>query len=195
MTSVTPFLWFDKDALPAAEFYTSLIPNSEIKEVNRSPVSGDVFSLTFTVAGREFFALNGGPHYEFTPALSLFVECADQAEVDKYWDALTADGGEESRCGWLKDKWGLSWQIVPKRLGEVLSNLDPIKAKAAMEAMLQMNKIIVADDLLTSKASVEKTAVNYSDANVKLSLRPSKRKEITRINFIKLHNKRKSHQI
>jgi predicted 3-demethylubiquinone-9 3-methyltransferase (glyoxalase superfamily) len=145
MTSVTPFLWFDKDALPAAEFYTSLIPNSEIKEVNRSPVSGDVFSLTFTVAGREFFALNGGPHFEFTPAISLFVECADQTEVDKYWEALTADGGEESRCGWLIDKWGLSWQIVPTRLGEVLSNPDPIKAKAAMEAMLQMNKIIVAE--------------------------------------------------
>ena len=119
--------------------------NSEIKEVNRSPVSGDVFSLTFTVAGREFFALNGGPHFEFTPAVSLFVECADQAEVDKYWSALTADGGEESRCGWLKDKWGLSWQIVPKRLGEVLSNPDPVKAKAAMDAMLQMNKIIVAE--------------------------------------------------
>ena len=145
MTSVTPFLWFDKDALLAAEFYTSLIPNSEIKDVNRSPVSGDVFSLTFTVAGREFFALNGGPHYEFTPAISLFVECADQAEVDKYWDALTADGGQESRCGWLKDKWGLSWQIVPKRLGEVLSNPDPVKAKAAMDAMLQMNKISIAE--------------------------------------------------
>ena len=145
MTSVTPFLWFDNKALQAAEFYTSLIPNSEIKDVNRSPVSGDVFSLTFSVAGREFFALNGGPHFEFSPAISLFIECADQAEVDKYWNALTADGGEESRCGWLKDKWGLSWQIVPKRLGEVLSNPDPVKAKAAMDAMLQMNKIIVAE--------------------------------------------------
>jgi predicted 3-demethylubiquinone-9 3-methyltransferase (glyoxalase superfamily) len=145
MTSVTPFLWFDKDALPAAEFYTALIPNSEIKDVNRSPVSGDVFSLTFTVAGRDFFALNGGPHFELSPAISLFVECADQAEVDKYWDAFIAGGGEASNCGWLKDKWGLSWQIIPKRLGEVLSHPDPAKAKAAMDAMLKMKKLIISE--------------------------------------------------
>lgn len=145
MTSVTPFLWFDKDALPAAEFYTALIPNSEIKDVNRSPVSGDVFSITFTVAGRDFFALNGGPHFELSPAISLFVECADQTEVDKYWDAFIEAGGEPSNCGWLKDKWGLSWQIIPKRLGEVLSHPDPAKAKAAMDAMLQMKKIIIAE--------------------------------------------------
>ena len=118
MTSVTPFLWFDKDALKAAEFYTSLIPNSEIKEVNRSPVSGDVFSLTFTVAGREFFALNGGPHYEFTPAISLFVECADQVEVDKYWDALTDDGGEESRCSRLAQGMTITVALQPCRLGD-----------------------------------------------------------------------------
>ena len=89
--------------------------------------------------------ITGHRSFEFTPAISIFVECADQAEVDKYWNALTADGGEESRCGWLKDKWGLSWQIVPKRLGEVLANPDPVKAKAAMDAMLQMKKINIAE--------------------------------------------------
>jgi predicted 3-demethylubiquinone-9 3-methyltransferase (glyoxalase superfamily) len=145
MTKVTPFLWYDDKALEAAQFYTDLIPNSELKEVNRSPVSGEVFSLTFSVAGQDFYALNGGPHFEFTPATSLFVACDDQTEVDKYWNAFIENGGEESRCGWLKDRWGLSWQIVPKRLGEVLSHPDPVKAKAAMDAMLQMKRIIIAD--------------------------------------------------
>jgi predicted 3-demethylubiquinone-9 3-methyltransferase (glyoxalase superfamily) len=138
MQKITPFLWFDDNAQEAAEFYVSLFKNSKITSSNPMFVS-------FVLDGQEFSALNGGPQYKFTEAISLFVTCEDQDEVDKYWEALTADGGEESQCGWLKDKYGLSWQIIPKRLSELLGDEDREKAGRVMQAMLQMKKIIVAD--------------------------------------------------
>ena len=106
---------------------------------------GDEVYVDFTIFGQPFIGLNGGPQFPHSEAISFQIPCKDQDEIDHYWNILTADGGEESRCGWLIDKWGLSWQIVPKRLGEVLSNPDPVKAKAAMDAMLQMNKISIAE--------------------------------------------------
>lgn len=135
---VVPFLWFEKDAQAAAKFYCSLFPNSAIDA--SSPQS-----VTFRLNGRTFMALNGGPHYELSPAFSMFVSCADQAEVDRYWDALLADGGKPTQCGWLVDRFGLSWQIIPKRLMELLGHSDPTTRKKATEAMLKMQKIEVAE--------------------------------------------------
>jgi predicted 3-demethylubiquinone-9 3-methyltransferase (glyoxalase superfamily) len=146
MQKITTFLWFDSDAEEAAEFYTSLFNNSKITDVAR--YSGDevgqpgqVMTVAFVLDGQEFTALNGGPQFKFTEAISLVVNCESQAEVDKYWNALTANGGEESMCGWLKDKYGLSWQIVPTRLGELLGSSDREAAGRAMQAMLQMRKL------------------------------------------------------
>jgi predicted 3-demethylubiquinone-9 3-methyltransferase (glyoxalase superfamily) len=135
--SVTPFLWFDSGAEEAARFYVSLIKGSKI-------VSASPMSVEFNLAGQEFYALNGGPHYELTPAFSIFVTVKTQDEVDFLWDALTKDGGEESRCGWLVDKFGVSWQVIPKRLPQLLSHKNPKVAQRAMEAMMKMGKIDIA---------------------------------------------------
>jgi predicted 3-demethylubiquinone-9 3-methyltransferase (glyoxalase superfamily) len=143
---ISPFLWFDTQAEEAARFYVSLFDDSEIGEVSRYPENtpgpaGSVMTVSFRLAGQEFTALNGGPEYSFTEAVSFFVRCKDQDEVDRFWSQLTADGGEEGPCGWLKDRFGLSWQIVPDRLTELLADPDPARANAAMQAMLQMHKI------------------------------------------------------
>jgi predicted 3-demethylubiquinone-9 3-methyltransferase (glyoxalase superfamily) len=141
---IKPCLWFDTQTEEAIAFYTSLFGDSAVGDVMRAGDDGPVISATFRLAGQEFMALNGGPAFNFTEAISLMVRCEDQAEVDRLWDALTADGGEESRCGWLKDRFGLSWQIIPDRLMELLSDPDPARAQRATQAMLQMQKIDVA---------------------------------------------------
>lgn len=136
MKKITPFLWFNNQAEEAAKFYTSIFKNSRI--INSSPMV-----VTFELEGQTVMALNGGPHFKLTEAFSLFVDCETQEEVDNYWDKLSA-GGSESRCGWLKDKYGLSWQIIPNALGRLMSDPDPTKSKRVMEAMLQMKKIDLA---------------------------------------------------
>ena len=142
MSSITPCLWFDGNGLEAAEFYASLFPDSQVDEVSPGP-DGSPLLVNFTLMGRPFQALNGGPQFEFTEAVSLSVPCQSQAEVDRYWAALT-DGGEESMCGWLKDRFGLSWQIVPTELGAILGDPNPERAGRATEAMLQMRKLDIA---------------------------------------------------
>ena len=143
-------LWYDKDAEPAARFYTSLFPDSRIVRVDPSPSDnpstkeGEVITVEFELGGRTFVALNGGPDFRFNEAVSIQVDCDDQAEVDRYWDALTADGGEESMCGWLKDRYGVSWQIIPRRLNEMMQSPDRDGARRAMEAMLRMRRLDVA---------------------------------------------------
>jgi predicted 3-demethylubiquinone-9 3-methyltransferase (glyoxalase superfamily) len=147
---ITPCLWFDSDAEEAVRFYTSIFADSSIDKIQRSTVDypggkeGSVLLIAFTLAGQSYLALNGGPYEKFDNAISLSVDCADQAEVDRMWSALTADGGMPMQCGWLKDKYGLSWQIVPRRLPELLSDPDTAKARRVMEAMMQMVKIDVA---------------------------------------------------
>lgn len=147
MQKITPFLWFDTEAEQAATYYTSVFENSKINHVQRygdagPGTPGDVMLVQFTLDGVEFTALNGGPvHAGFTETVSFLVDCADQAEVDRLWERLTADGGEESNCGWLKDKFGLSWQIVPSALGELIGDPDPGRANRAMQAMLTMHKL------------------------------------------------------
>ena len=148
MQKITPFLWFDSHAEEAANFYVSIFKNSTIKSVSRygeggPGPKGTVMSVTFQLAGQDFMALNGGPLYTFTPAVSFFVNCESQQEIDELWEKLTA-GGEEVRCGWLKDKFGLSWQIIPTALGEMLQDKDPEKSKRVMQAMMQMNKLDIA---------------------------------------------------
>ncbi|MFD0586565.1 VOC family protein [Paenibacillus sp. GCM10027627] len=142
MQKITTFLWFDSEAEEAMEFYTSVFNDSAVISVQRH--EGKVMSGTFQLEGQQFMALNGGPHFSFTPAISLFVSCDTQQEVDELWNRLV-EGGEESRCGWLKDRFGLSWQIIPKALGELLHDPDPVKAGRVMQAMLGMNKIIIED--------------------------------------------------
>ena len=148
---ITPFLWFDGKAEEAANFYVALFEDSNVVNVSRGP-DGKAFMVTFQLAGQEYYALNGGPRYSLTPAFSLFVHCKTQEEVDGFWDKLCADGGEESRCGWLVNKFGLSWQIIPDALGELMGDPDPAKAGRVMQAMLQMNKIELA---ATRQAYVE----------------------------------------
>jgi len=143
MQTITPFLWFDTQAEEAMNFYISVFKDAEALSVSRGP-DGRAFTVSFRLLGQEFMALNAGPIFKFNEAVSFFVSCDTQEEVDYYWETLTADGGEESRCGWLKDKFGLSWQIVPAALGQFLNGPDPIKAKRAMDAMLQMNKLDIA---------------------------------------------------
>jgi predicted 3-demethylubiquinone-9 3-methyltransferase (glyoxalase superfamily) len=151
MDKISPCLWFDGQAEEAAGFYTSLFPDSRIQAVERSPgptpsgPAGMVLSVTFEIDGRSFIALNGGPEFKFNEAVSLSIDCDDQAEVDRLWDALLADGGEESVCGWLRDKYGLSWQVIPRRLPELLASPDREGAARVLEAMLQMVKIDVAE--------------------------------------------------
>lgn len=146
--TITPSLWFDTQALDAATFYTSVFKSSRITEVSHygeagPRAAGMVLAVRFELDGQPFLAINGGPELTFDEAVSFQVECADQAEVDYFWERLT-EGGEESRCGWLKDRYGLSWQVTPKRLGELLSDPDPERANRAMRAMLGMRKIDVA---------------------------------------------------
>lgn len=143
MQKITPFLWFDTQAEEAMNFYCSLFKNSKVLGVTPGP-NGIASSVNFALEGQEFIALNAGPHFKFNEAISFFVNCETQEEVDELWEELTADGGEESRCGWLKDKYGLSWQIIPSVLGELLGDKDPVKANRVMQAMLQMGKIDIA---------------------------------------------------
>jgi predicted 3-demethylubiquinone-9 3-methyltransferase (glyoxalase superfamily) len=145
MQKITPFLWFDDKAEEAANFYVSLFKNSKIGKVVRYPEGapapkGSVMSVTFELDGQEFYALNGGSHYKFTPAISLFVNCETQQEVDELWEKLS-EGGRKDRCGWLQDKYGLSWQIIPSVLGKLMHGSDPVKSKRVMQAMLQMQKL------------------------------------------------------
>lgn len=146
MPHITPHLWVDGTAEEAAQFYCSIFPNSRILSVNRAPMdnpsqpAGAVLYVEFELDGTRFTALNGGPLFRFNEAVSFQIDCADQAEVDHYWDRLT-EGGEESQCGWLKDRYGLSWQVVPQRLGELLSNPDRDAARRAGKAMLGMKKL------------------------------------------------------
>jgi predicted 3-demethylubiquinone-9 3-methyltransferase (glyoxalase superfamily) len=146
MKPITPFLWCDTQAEDAANFYVSIFKNSRILHVSRSggggPGSkGSVMTVQFELNGQPFIALNGGPQFKFTEAISFSVQCETQEEVDSYWTKLTAGGGQEGPCGWLKDKYGLSWQVTPTILGTLLSDPDPQKSKRAMEAMLKMKKI------------------------------------------------------
>jgi predicted 3-demethylubiquinone-9 3-methyltransferase (glyoxalase superfamily) len=149
MQKITPFFWFDDKAEEAASFYISIFKNSKIVNITRygdagaavtGRPKGTVMTVAFQLEGQEFVALNGGPQFKFTEAISLVVNCQTQEEVDEYWKKLS-DGGQEVQCGWLKDKYGLSWQIVPTILGEMLSDRDPKKAERVMKAMLQMKKI------------------------------------------------------
>jgi predicted 3-demethylubiquinone-9 3-methyltransferase (glyoxalase superfamily) len=143
MQKITTFLWFDGRAEEAMKFYVSIFKNSKIVSTMPGP-DGKVLTGTFQLAGQQFMALNGGPQFKFTEAISLFVNCETQAEVDDLWSRLTAGGGAESQCGWLKDKFGLSWQIIPSALGRLLGDKDRVKAGRAMQAMLQMKKIDIA---------------------------------------------------
>jgi len=142
MQKITPFLWFDDKAEEAANFYVSIFKSGKILSVNR--FNGQVLTVAFELEGQELMALNGGPLFKFTEAISLFVDCQTQEEVDELWEKLSA-GGEKSRCGWLKDKYGLSWQIIPAALGKLMSDPDRQKASAVMQAMLKMNKLVIED--------------------------------------------------
>jgi predicted 3-demethylubiquinone-9 3-methyltransferase (glyoxalase superfamily) len=144
MTTITPFLWFDDNAEEAIALYSNLFPDTRIIDETRGP-DGALFFATFELAGQRVMAMNAGPMFPHTEAFSFFVSVDTQAEVDRLWDALTADGGEESRCGWLKDKFGLSWQIIPEALMRLQSDPDREKAGRVTQAMLGMGKIIVAD--------------------------------------------------
>ena len=148
MQKITPFLWFDSKAEEAMNFYVSVFKNSKVVSVTRNGEAGPgpkgtVISAIFQLDGQEFFALNGGPQFTFSPAISFFVNCETQPEVDELWEKLS-DGGEKSRCGWLKDKYGLSWQIVPSVLGTMLRDKNAARATRVMKAMLQMDKIDIA---------------------------------------------------
>ena len=149
MPSITPSLWFSDNLEEAAAFYTSVFPNSSIENINRASEAGprqpgDVVSGTFVLDGNRFIGINGGPEFSFSEAVSFLIGCKDQDEVDYYWGRLV-DGGEESQCGWLKDRFGLSWQVVPDRLFELLNDPHPARAAAAMKAMLGMRKIVIAE--------------------------------------------------
>jgi predicted 3-demethylubiquinone-9 3-methyltransferase (glyoxalase superfamily) len=149
MQKITPFLWFDNQAEEAANFYVSIYKNSKILSISRYGEAGpgpkgSAMTVVFQLDGEEFIALNGGPLFKFTEAISFVVNCETQQEVDEFWEKLSKDG-EESRCGWLKDKYGLSWQIVPTILGKLMTDPDPQKSKRVMEAMLKMKKIVIDD--------------------------------------------------
>ena len=146
MQKITPFLWFDNNAEQAVKFYTSIFKSSKTGKLARYPEGspgpvGTVMTLEFEIEGQQFIALNGGPHFKFTEAISLVVNCDTQKEIDDYWQKLTADGGKEVECGWLKDKFGLSWQIVPRILADMLTDKDPAKSQRVMMAVLKMKKL------------------------------------------------------
>jgi predicted 3-demethylubiquinone-9 3-methyltransferase (glyoxalase superfamily) len=148
MPRITPNLWFDTEGQEAAEFYVSVFPNSKITSISHygeagPRPAGTVLTVDFTLDGQEFTAINGGPEFHFDEAISLLIDCADQDEVDYYWTKLS-EGGEESQCGWLKDRYGLSWQVVPAGLGELLTDPDPKRGQRAMKAMLGMQKLELA---------------------------------------------------
>jgi predicted 3-demethylubiquinone-9 3-methyltransferase (glyoxalase superfamily) len=155
MQSITPFLWFDTQAEEAAQLYTSVFKNSKILTVSRYTEAGkevhgkepgSAMVVDFELNGQRFQAINGGPHFTFSPAISFMVTCENQEEVDYYWEKLSEGGAPEAQqCGWLADKFGLSWQIIPKQLGELMSDPDPVKAGRTMEAMLKMKKIDIAE--------------------------------------------------
>jgi predicted 3-demethylubiquinone-9 3-methyltransferase (glyoxalase superfamily) len=150
MSKITPCLWFDGEAEDAAKFYVSLLPDSRIEHLQKNTVdspagkAGSALVVEFTLAGQRFMALSGGTRFEYTHAVSFKIDCADQAEVDRLWDALCAEGGQPERCGWLKDRYGVSWQIVPAALLKYLGGPDRAGAQRAMQAMLQMNKLEIA---------------------------------------------------
>ena len=150
MQNITPCLWFDGNAEEAARFYTSTFPNSRVDKVVKAAAvtpsnqKGEVITVEFTVDGSKFVGLNGGPDFKFNEAISFVIDCKDQAEVDRYWDALIKGGGEHSVCGWLKDRFGVSWQVVPRRLNEMMESDDRAAAERATKAMLEMTKIDVA---------------------------------------------------
>ncbi|HEX3842239.1 MAG TPA: VOC family protein [Acidimicrobiales bacterium] len=155
MPKITPNLWFDSEGKEAAEFYVSVFPNSEITRITyygeEAPQrAGTVLTVSFVLDGHEYTALNGGPTFHFSEAISLFIDCADQAEVDHYWNRLS-EGGETGQCGWLKDRYGLSWQVVPNGLVDLLSDPDPGRSQRAMKSMLAMTKL----DLPTVRASAD----------------------------------------
>jgi predicted 3-demethylubiquinone-9 3-methyltransferase (glyoxalase superfamily) len=143
MQTITPFLWFDTQAEEAARFYVSIFKNSRIGDIARGE-GGKAFVVGFELDGVGYTALNGGPTYKLTEAFSLQVACADQAEIDDFWSKLTSGGGESGRCGWLKDRFGLSWQIVPANMGQLVGGDDPAKAQRATQAMMQMSKLDIA---------------------------------------------------
>lgn len=144
MSKVTPFLMFNDQLDAALEFYTATFPDSEVLQVSRAGGDGPVQSAEFVVGGQPFKAFNGGAHFSFSEGVSLYVDCADQAEVDRYWDAILAAGGTAVQCGWIRDPFGLSWQIVPRRFVELIGDPDPAKAEAVRDAMLKMVKLDVA---------------------------------------------------
>jgi predicted 3-demethylubiquinone-9 3-methyltransferase (glyoxalase superfamily) len=149
MPHLTPNLWFDDNALEAAEFYVSVFPNSKVTTVTHYTEAGPgepgtVLTVSFVLDGQDFTGVNGGPMFKFSEAISFLINCADQAEVDHYWDALTADGGQESQCGWLKDKFGLSWQVVPADWEDLMTDPDPERVNRAMAAMFTMQKLDIA---------------------------------------------------
>jgi 2-polyprenyl-6-hydroxyphenyl methylase/3-demethylubiquinone-9 3-methyltransferase len=160
MSKITPCLWYDGTAEEAARFYTSLLPDSRIDNVVRAPLDnpstkeGAVLVVEFTLAGMPFIGLNGGPQFKFTEAVSFQIHTEDQAETDRLWDALTANGGQESNCGWLKDRWGMSWQITPKRLLQLMASPDHDAARRASQAMLKMHKIDIAAIEAAAKGDV-----------------------------------------
>ena len=139
---ITPFLWFDTQAEEAMNFYAAIFPRSKVIAVNRA--QGKVMSVQFELDGQKFMALNAGPHFKFNESISFFVACETQQEIDELWTRLTADGGAPSRCGWLKDKFGLSWQIVPSALGRMLGDTDAARSARVMNAMLTMDKLDLA---------------------------------------------------
>lgn len=150
MSKISPCLWFDGEAEEAANFYVSLLPDSRIDRIQRNTVdgpggkAGTVLVVQFTLAGQEYIALNGGMRFDYTPAISFKIDCADQAEVDRLWDALSSNGGSAGKCGWLQDRYGVSWQIVPSVLLQLLAGSDPAGAQRAMQAMLGMTKLDIA---------------------------------------------------
>lgn len=150
MSKITPCLWFNGQAEEAANFYVTLLPDSRVDKVMRSPAdnpstpAGAVLTVEFTLAGQKFVALNGGPLFTFTEAVSFTIDCEDQAEVDRLWESLVKGGGSPGRCGWLKDRFGLSWQIIPRQLTELLSSPDKEASGRAMQAMLKMGKLDIA---------------------------------------------------
>ena len=149
MPRITPCLWFDGQAEEAAAFYASVFPDCEVVSVtpapgdNPSTRAGEVLMVTFTIAGQPFTALNGGPQFQLSEAVSFEIDCADQTEADRYWDALVQGGGEHSQCGWLKDRFGVSWQVIPRQVGDYLGGPDPAGAARAMQAMLEMSRLDV----------------------------------------------------